>query len=89
MTNPELQQAMCNHPADENGPSENTPGILPSSVREKLGLDIAQMAVLIGMSEFGYRNWEMGSRRPGGPAQKLLALLDAQPEKILGWLKDI
>lgn len=87
MTNPELQQATCNHLVGENETSENEPEILPESVREKLGLDSAEMAELIGMSEFGYRSWEMGNRRPGGPALKLLALLDAQPKQVLGWLQ--
>ncbi len=89
MTNPELQKATCSHPADDNVTSENEPEILPGSVRDKLGLSSAQMAELIGMSEVGYNSWEMGRRRPGGPALKLLALLDSHPKMVLGWLKGL
>ncbi|GAA6162611.1 hypothetical protein NBRC116590_03150 [Pelagimonas sp. KU-00592-HH] len=87
MTNPEFQPATENHPEGENGTTPKELEILPRLVREKLGLSVAEMAELIGMSEFGYRNWEAGSRRPGGPALKLLALLDAQPKQVLDLLK--
>lgn len=87
MTNPEFHPATKNHAKGENGTTPKELEILPERVREKLGLSVAEMAELVGMSEFGYRNWEAGSRRPGGPALKLVALLDAQPQLILDWLK--
>ncbi|MBE1282841.1 MAG: hypothetical protein GJ676_05980 [Rhodobacteraceae bacterium] len=86
MTNPELQQATGNHPKDDNETSDNRQDLLPGIVRKKLGLSSPDMAELFGMSEVGYRSWEVGSRRPGGPALKLLALLDLQPKKVLFWL---
>jgi len=52
----------------------------PKAVREKAGLAAAEMAALIGMSEYGYTAWEAGHRRPGGPAHRLLALIDADPD---------
>ncbi len=60
----------------------------PRTVREKAGLTEAEMAGLIGMSEFAYREWEKGTRRPGGPAFKLLALLDAQPRDMVARLQE-
>lgn len=54
----------------------------PREAREKAGLDPEQMAALIGMSAFGYRSWEAGTRRPGGPAQRLVALIGADPKGI-------
>ncbi|MEL7115854.1 MAG: hypothetical protein AAGP08_09725 [Pseudomonadota bacterium] len=53
----------------------------PKSVRERLELKRAEMAALFGMSEYGYGQWEDGNRRPGGPAYRLLFVLDgAGPE---------
>ncbi|KUJ80972.1 helix-turn-helix domain-containing protein [Ruegeria profundi] len=59
----------------------------PLEVREKVGLTISEMAELIGMSEFGYRMWEQETRRPGGPAYKLLALLNAHPKETISRLQ--
>ncbi|KUJ76213.1 hypothetical protein AVO45_12930 [Ruegeria marisrubri] len=59
----------------------------PVEVREKAGLSVSEMAELIGMSESGYRMWEKGMRQPGGPAFKLLALLDAQPRDMVARLQ--
>ena len=58
----------------------------PHSVRSKAGLDLAEMANLMGMSEAGYEAWEKGTRRPGGPAFKLLYLLDNNPKEIVAQL---
>ena len=58
----------------------------PLSVRSKAGLDLTEMANLMGMSEAGYEAWEKGTRRPGGPAFKLLYLLDNNPKEIVAQL---
>lgn len=87
MTNSEFQQAIVDHPTNKSDAFGNEHMLLPGNVRKKLGLNCEAMAKLFGMSEVGYRGWEMGSRRPGGPALRLLALLDAQPQKVLGWLQ--
>lgn len=47
----------------------------PRAVREDANLSEDEMADLIGMSVTGYRLWENGQRRPGGPAFKLLGLM--------------
>ncbi|CUK15882.1 putative zinc finger/helix-turn-helix protein, YgiT family [Shimia thalassica] len=87
MTNPKPQRAISHPSTEGTETSDCARELLPGIVRKKLGLSMADMAELIGMSEFGYHNWEMGNRRPGGPALKLLALLDVQPKAILDWLK--
>lgn len=58
----------------------------PRTVRDKAGLNVSEMADLMGMSEVGYVSWENGTRRPGGPAYKLLFLLDRNPEDIVSQL---
>ncbi len=58
----------------------------PLSVRTKAGLNLTEMANLMGMSEAGYETWEEGTRRPGGPAFKLLFLLDNNPDAIVAQL---
>jgi DNA-binding transcriptional regulator YiaG len=74
MTSPE--------PANE----EKFENLDPQSVRNKAGLSLTEMADLIGMSEAGYNAWEKGTRRPGGPAYKLLFLLDNNPKDIVAQL---
>ncbi|WP_299425282.1 hypothetical protein [uncultured Shimia sp.] len=58
----------------------------PLSVRTKAGLNLTEMAHLMGMSEAGYETWEDGTRQPGGPAYKLLFLLDNNPDAIVAQL---
>ena len=67
--------------------TNSEPVATPLEVREKTGLTVAEMAELIGMSESGYKLWESGARRPGGPAYKLLALLDAHPKETASRLR--
>ncbi len=76
-------------PAQGNRSDTNSePFATPLEVREKAGLTAAEMAELIGMSESGYKLWESGVRRPGGPAYKLLALLDAHPKETVTRLRE-
>lgn len=58
----------------------------PRSIRDKAGLSLTEMANLIGMSEVGYDSWEKGTRQPGGPAYKLLFLIDKNPKEIISQL---
>ena len=67
--------------------TNSQPVATPLEVREKAGLTVEEMAELIGMSESGYELWENGTRRPGGPAFKLLALLDAHPKETVARLR--
>ena len=48
------------------------PCVDPRQVREKADITQAQMATLMGMSLSGYREWEQGRRRFGGPVGALL-----------------
>ncbi len=68
--------------------TNSEPVASPLEVREKTGLTVAEMAELIGMSESGYKLWESGARRPGGPAYKLLALLYAHPKETVTRLRE-
>ncbi len=61
----------------------------PRSVREKAGLSEQDMARLLGMSADGYRLWENGQRRPGGPAYKLLGLIDGDTEATVCRLREL
>jgi len=54
----------------------------PKTVREATGLTPAEMAALMGMSTYGYSSWEAGTRKPGGPAYRLLALIADEPKAI-------
>lgn len=70
---------------EETSPQEADPD--PRAIREKAGLTRAEMAELLGMSEFGYSAWEAGTRRPGGPAFQLLRLIEADPQMVRATLK--
>jgi len=59
----------------------------PRVVREATGLSVQAMAELIGMSVQGYESWENGLRRPGGPARRLLELIDNDVETVKAVLK--
>ncbi len=58
----------------------------PEAVREAAGLSVEEMADLMGMSLNGYQSWESGLRRPGGPAQRLLQLIDHDLDAVRGVL---
>ena len=61
----------------------------PQTIREMAALSEEEMANLMGMSANGYRLWENGQRRPGGPAFKLLALLACDTEATVRHLRSI
>ena len=85
---PRVTQAVSEAAAQGDRSDTNSePATSPLEVREKAGLTVSEMAELIGMSEFGYKLWENGARRPGGPAFKLLALLDAHPKETVARLR--
>ena len=74
---------------DSATPTPETPTApTPAEVRERAGLSRAEMADLFGMSEFGYSQWELGARRPGGPAHRLLFLLDRDTKATVAALRD-
>ena len=61
----------------------------PRAVREKAALPEKEMAHLMGMSANGYRLWENGQRRPGGPAFKLLGLMSKDTETTVRRLREL
>lgn len=67
----------------ETGPAFPTD---PKPVREKAGLTSEEMAGLMGMSRYGYEAWENGTRRPGGPAFRLLHLIADDPARTIAAL---
>lgn len=87
MTGPDPSLVPVDPAQGARSDANSEPVATPHEVREKAGLTVAEMANLIGMSEFGYKLWESGSRRPGGPAFKLLALLDAHPKETVARLR--
>ena len=89
MTDPDPSLVPSEQVPAPNGDADTSAPTAPGAVRDKLGIDLAEMAALIGMSESGYRLWEKGTRRPGGPAFKLLALMDTQPRDMLSRLREL
>ena len=61
----------------------------PRAIREKAQLSEGDMADLMGMSANGYRLWENGQRRPGGPAFKLLGRLASDTEGTVRRLRSL
>lgn len=61
----------------------------PRAVRQQAELSEEDMASLMGMSINGYRLWENGQRRPGGPAFKLLGLMDSDTEATVRRLRSL
>ncbi len=45
------------------------------------------MAALMGMSDHGYVQWELGARRPGGPACRLPRLFDRDGSDVIEALR--
>ena len=74
-----LRKPLEGTPATDSADAE----LKPQTVREKAGLELAEMAKLMGMGEFGYGAWERGTRRPGGPAYQLLKVINAAGPQVL------
>jgi DNA-binding transcriptional regulator YiaG len=87
MTGPGPSLVPVDAAQDTHSDTDSEPVATPLEVRAKTGLTVTEMAELIGMSESGYELWENGTRRPGGPAFKLLALLDAHPKETVARLR--
>jgi putative transcriptional regulator len=56
-------------------------------MRGAMGLSQQAFASLIGVSLVTLRSWELGQRRPSGPAVVLLSVLVAEPEAVLRALR--
>ena len=69
---------------DDNQPAPLT----PAAVRERAKLSKPEMARLLGMSVFGYGQWEAGTRRAGGPAYRLLHLIARDGKPVIEALRE-
>jgi len=54
-----------------------------TKMRRAMGLSQQAFASLIGVSLATVRSWELGQRRPSGPAVVLLRVLVAEPAAVL------
>ena len=75
--------------ATDDMPETETAPVFPTDpkpVRERAGLTAEEMAGLMGMSRYGYQAWENGTRRPGGPAFRLLYLIAGDPARTIAAL---
>ena len=61
--------------------------IEPTQIRQSADLTRAEMAKLLGMSEQGYSQWELGARRPGKPAYRLMYLIATAGTPIIEALR--
>jgi putative transcriptional regulator len=74
-------------------PKTSRPGSAPlwstrvAKMRGAMGLSQQAFASLIGVSLVTLRSWELGQRRPSGPAVVLLSVLVAEPEAVLRALR--
>lgn len=53
------------------------------ALRESLHKSQSEFARMIGVSLATLQNWEQGRRKPAGPAQALLRVVQLQPEAVL------
>jgi putative transcriptional regulator len=58
-----------------------------AKMRKAMGLSQRAFASLIGVSLVTLRSWELGLRRPSGPAVVLLSVLVAEPAAVLRALR--
>jgi putative transcriptional regulator len=59
------------------------PDIDVERIRRRLGLSQVDFAAAFGVSVATVRNWEQKRRRPHGPAQVLLVVIDRAPHVVL------
>lgn len=69
-------------------PASDPAALTPAAVREDAELSRPEMARLLGMSEFGYTQWEAGNRRAGGPAYRLLHLIARDGKPVIDALRE-
>ena len=61
--------------------SYSAPDVL--SIRNDLGLSQSRFAAILGVSIKTLQNWEQGRRKPTGPAQALLRVVERSPEAVM------
>ena len=60
----------------------SVPEVNVADIRAKTGLSQAEFARSIGVAKGTLLNWEHGRRKPHGPAQVLLALIEQKPSVV-------
>jgi putative transcriptional regulator len=63
------------------------PTVDVAAIRARTGLSQSAFARSIGVAKGTLLNWEHGRRRPTGPAQVLLAMIDKKPFLVAELLK--
>ena len=59
------------------------PDLDVKGIRRKLELSQSQFSTLLGISVGTLRGWEQGRRKPHGPSQVLLKIVEEHPEVVL------
>jgi putative transcriptional regulator len=63
------------------------PSVDVAAIRAKTGMSQRDFAQSIGVAKGTLLNWEQGRRRPTGPAQVLLAMIERQPSLVREFLR--
>ena len=66
----------------------DVPAVDVAAIRARTGLSQGAFAQSIGVAKGTLLNWEHGRRRPTGPAQVLLAMIDKKPSLVTELLRD-
>lgn len=65
----------------------DVPAVDVAAIRARTGLSQGAFARSIGVAKGTLLNWEQGRRRPTGPAQVLLAMIDKKPALVTELLR--
>jgi len=60
----------------------DVPEVDVREVRAKLGLSQSSFAAMFRVSVATVRSWELGRRRPEGPARALLTVIEREPDAV-------
>jgi len=65
----------------------DVPSVDVAAIRARTGLSQSAFARSIGVAKGTLLNWEHGRRRPTGPAQVLLAMIEKKPSLVTELLR--
>ena len=65
----------------------DVPAVDVAAIRSRTGLSQGAFARSIGVAKGTLLNWEHGRRRPTGPAQVLLAMIEKKPSLVTELLR--
>ncbi|MCW8132285.1 MAG: helix-turn-helix domain-containing protein [Planctomycetota bacterium] len=69
--------------ARPRGPARASKVVNVAQLRKKLGLSQTEFAEVFQIPVQTVRNWEQGTRKPEGPAQVLLRVIERAPAAVL------